>query len=122
MVQADLLLVSPYWRTRAYLRAQLKEEGVAVVAFSSISDARSWVKASGHIPRVVLVDLWRQNVRDRDLEWLRSGSSSPVVFFLLGASEAAPRNLEHIGRVVRRPVSVGGLVERLKRAVAEAAA
>ena len=112
-----IVLVSDDVRTRSYLRAQLIEEGMQVRAFRSIDDARHWIYIGGRIPAMVFVDIWRSSVAAESVEWLRDISDRCPVAFLAGARDGPNPDLESMGEIIRRPISVADIIRKIRSRV-----
>ena len=116
-VNKPIVLISSDLRTRSYLRAQLMEEGMQVRAFGSIDDARHWIYIGGRIPSMVVVDIWRSQVPPESAKWLRDISDRCPVTFLAGARDRQHPELDDIGEMIRRPISVAGIIRRIRTRV-----
>jgi DNA-binding NtrC family response regulator len=109
-----VVLVSPDLKTRSLLRAQLLEEGLRVSAFQSLEDARQWLFIGGRVPDLLVMDIWRHPPSPQDLVRLADVSDRCPVVFLTGARDRVLPDLEAIGEVVKRPVSIGEIVGKIK--------
>jgi len=114
MGERPIILVSDDLKTRSYIRAQLLEEGMKVRAFNTIDDARHWIYIGGRIPAMVVVDIWRSGVPPESVKWLRDLSDRCPVAFLAGARDRPDPELEEIGEMIRRPISVAEVIRRIK--------
>jgi DNA-binding response OmpR family regulator len=113
-----VLLVARDWRTRALLRAQLIEEGLAVKAFESIWDATGALgERSEELGLVVVELLGRESAEE--IEQLSAWAARVPVWVIASRSLAGEAWLEKCGfeAVVFRPIDVGDLVERIKRRI-----
>lgn len=109
-----VVLVSPDLKTRSLMRAQLLEEGLQVSAFQSLGDARQWLFIGGRVPDLLVMDVWRHTPSLEDLTRLSDISDRCPIVFLTGARDRVPADLEVIGEVIRRPVSIGDVVGRIR--------
>jgi DNA-binding NtrC family response regulator len=109
-----VVLVSADLKTRSLLRAQLLEEGLRVSAFQSLEDARQWLYIGGRVPDILVMDIWRHRPSPPTIARLSDVSDRCPVVFLTGTRERVPEDLERIGEVIRRPVSIGEIVGRIR--------
>lgn len=110
--RSDLLLVVPDRRLRAFLLAQLQEEGYRVVAVPTVRHARL-VLWQGISPRLVVLDLADLREPDEALQRLLAEASAPV----LAAAGAVDRErAQRLGvtEVIARPFTVAQLVARVR--------
>lgn len=110
----SLVLVSRNLQTRSYIRAQLIEEGIEVSAFISLDDARHWMFVGGRVPGLVLVDMWRMPLEPEFINWMKDLSDRAPLLFLTGARQRLPPAIQGLGDAIRRPVSVGQVVSRVR--------
>ena len=108
-VPDEVLLVLSDTRLRAFALAQLQEEGYQVVAAPDFAAARRLL-SRGLRPQLVVADL--SVASDADLEALAGGG-------LLGLAVAGHLDRQRAARLglpcVRRPFTVGQLVEHVRR-------
>ncbi len=109
-----VVLVSQDLRTRSFIRAQLKEEGIEVAAFRRLEDARQWLYIGGHVPDLFLIDIWRTSLSNEFVKWLGDISDRSPVMFLTGARETLSQELEDMGEPLRRPISIREIVTRIR--------
>ena len=112
---AGVLLVAPDWRTRALLRAQLLEEGLAVKAFESISDAAAALRKPAEEPGLIVLEL-SGSESAADNEQLSAWTRRMPVWAIAARSLSHEAGLQKYGfqAVLFRPLDVGELVERIK--------
>ena len=113
----DIVLLAPDWRSRALLRAQLIEEGLAVVATHSWPQMRPLLRP--HLrPLVAFVDLrglpHPKEVLD-DLTAVMKPHRA-VVLTAIGTVDASDLRARGLC-VVSRPTPIGRIVAALKNAV-----
>jgi DNA-binding response OmpR family regulator len=107
----DILLIGAGWRPRALLRAQLIEEGFEVLATDDWSTARRYLRP-GRKPRLVIADLQGLPEPDRALSELRVLMKPDRVLVIAAAGTVPNAEIEALGfRVVKRPISIGKIVE-----------
>jgi len=117
MAERMVLLISGDVSTRSHLRARLVEEGCQVFSFQSIRDACHWTHLGGRVPSMVVIDIWRDDTYLKDLGWLKDLSDRSPVLFIAGHRDQIPSGLEAFGEILRRPVSVGEIVSRIRSRV-----
>jgi len=111
------VLISPDLRTRSFVRAQLIEEGLKVSAFKSVDDARHWMYIGGRVPSLIVVDLWRNVLPPEHVKWLSDIADRSPVIFLTGARDRIPPGIESLGECLRRPISVGAIVSKIRSGI-----
>ncbi len=105
----DVLLVISDTRLRAFVLAQLEEDGYRVVALPGLEPARELLRTSAR-PRVALVDLG--DLSDEDVQELgRSGVPVVAVAGVVDRARVPRLGLRH---VLAKPVTVGQLVARVR--------
>lgn len=109
---ADVLLVVPDRRLRAFLLAQLEEEGYRVVAVPTVRHARL-VLWRGLAPRLVVVDFAGLMEPDPDVARLLADAGAPVLA-AVGAVERERARQLRLTEVIARPFTVAQLVERVR--------
>lgn len=112
-----VILVEQEWPTRSYLKAQLEEEGLWVVALPAPSDAIAYLERWGIVPALLILDLARQPAEElpRFLDLLRRNPGIPVVVLKSLLIAGQPEVEARAARVLARPFSIG----EVARAVAE---
>ncbi len=112
-----VILVEQEWPARAYLKAQLEEDGLWVVALPAPSDAIAYLERWGLTPSLLILDLARQPAEDlpRFLELLRRQPDVPVIVLKSPMVAGQPEVEARAARVLARPFSVDDVV----RAVAD---
>ena len=105
----DIVLLGPAWPMRALLRAQLVEDGYAVVATDAWPIPRQYLRA-GLTPRLVIIDLHEladpEAVLDEAAVLLRPDRVLVVTALGTLAPDAVRRRGFH---VVSRPATVGDI-------------
>jgi DNA-binding NtrC family response regulator len=117
----DVLLVAAAWQSRALLLAQLQEQGWEVTALPGLRHALR-VAISGRVrPRLILLDVHADS--DATLEYVEQIPELipgvPLVL-LTGAfdAEAWQPMQDRAAEILRRPLSVGEVVEAVRRHLA----
>ncbi len=113
-----VILVEQEWPARAYLKAQLEEEGLWVVALPAPSDAIAYLERWEIVPTLFILDLTGQPAEEqsRFLELLRRRPDVPVIVLKSPMLAGQPDVEARAARVLVRPFSVDDVV----RTVAEA--
>lgn len=110
-------VVGRKWRARALLRAQLREEGYEALGMETAADALEALGRPGSsVPDVLFLDPRGGTLGPGEASLLGriAASPPPEVLVLAGAGEECP--VAHAA-VVRRPVSIAALVDRIRRLV-----
>ncbi len=107
-----MILVEREWPARAYLKAQLEEEGLWVVALSSPSDAIAYLERWEITPTLFILDLTGQPAEERPrfLELLRRQPEVPVIVLKSPLLAGQPDLEARAARVLVRPFSVDDVV------------
>jgi len=114
-----VLIVSPDWRSRALLRAQLLEEGCVVGAYESLRDAATVLGSRSLEPGLLVADISEDGHQD-EIDRLADTAGRLPVWVIAGHSTVNEAELRRRGfeRVFFRPVDVGKLVEAIKQRLA----
>jgi len=109
------ILVAKDWRERAFIRAELIEEGIRTLAVEDMDEAEKWLKDPEIVPMIIVYDTkYQKNVRD-DINRLLKYSSSVPVLIIAGASENKALGKDLGGLyMVSRPITIGEIVKRVK--------
>lgn len=112
-----IILVEQEWPARAYLKAQLEEDGLWVVALPAPSDAIAYLERWGLTPSLLILDLAQQPAEERPrlVELLRRQPDVPVIVLKSPMVAGQPEVEARAVRVLARPFSV----DDVARAVAE---
>ncbi len=107
-----VILVEQEWPARAYLKAQLEEDGLWVVALPGPSDAIAYLERWGLEPTLLILDLARQPSEElpRFLELLRRQPDVPVIVLKSPMLAGQPDIEARAARVLVRPFSVEDVV------------
>lgn len=114
---AGVLLVSPDWRTRALLRAQLIEEGCAVIALESLEDAESELPRSGFEPTLLIAELADDEPAASQIDRLAAWTGRVAVWVLATCTSGIEDQLRshRFEEVIFRPFGIKELVDRIKQ-------
>lgn len=103
------------WRERAFLRAELIEEGMRTLASETISEAEEWLGDPRVLPLIVIYDTQLQDDTPKDIEYLREYFRAPVLI-LTGSAEKKTHEIQNLGfkHIMPRPATIGDIVRRVK--------
>ena len=110
----DIVLLATEWQPRTLLRAQLLEEGYDTVAFEEWDGAKTYL-TSPYKPPLVVIDLQGLAQVRPILNELKT-LIDPARVLLIGALGAVTDDSSGF-QVVRRPVTIGGIVEAAKACI-----
>lgn len=112
-----IILVEQEWPARAYLKAQLEEDGLWVVALPAPSDAIAYLERWGIVPALLILDLSRQLPEELPLllDLIHRNRDVPIIVLKSPMVAGQPEVEARAARVLARPFSVDDVV----RAVAE---
>ena len=117
--QTDIVLLGAERQTRALLRAQLIEEGLDVLATDTWPMMRQYLRPGGK-PRLAIVDLQGLPEPWRVLSDLRVLMKPNRVLVLTAIDTVSPDAIDRLGfRVLKRPVSIGDVLNAAARALQE---
>ena len=111
----DVLLVAAEWRSRAFIRAQLKEEGYDVVGLGSWDEAELLLLTRAVRPHIVVFDVEGEPNPPACLRTLVRLVPPDRVLVLTSSSALSPDEVRGTGvsRVVARPFSVNDVVREV---------
>ena len=110
-VRAAIIVIKD-WKERAFLRAELIEEGIKTFAVETMDDAKGWLSDPRVLPIIIIYDTQFQDNPHQDTEHLRKYISDVPILIITSRFEACPYSgFKHI---IRRPVTIGDIVGRVK--------
>jgi hypothetical protein len=110
-IRAAIVVIKD-WKERAFLRAELIEEGIRTFAVETMDDAKEWLSDPRVLPIIVIYDTQFQDNPPQDTEHLRKYISDVPILIITSRFEACPNSgFKHI---IRRPVTIGDIVNRVK--------
>ncbi|MGH9356678.1 MAG: hypothetical protein ACRD10_11165 [Terriglobia bacterium] len=114
-----VLLAGKDWQFRALLRAQLREEGLEVIAQETSRGALAALTDLGNLPALLVADLTGSADPAAELRLLARWTSILPVWLVLSRVLRVDRNVGRLGfdRVIYRPLDMDGLVEQIKERV-----
>ncbi len=110
------IIIARDWKERAFLRAELIEEGIKALAVENMSDALEWLSDPGVLPMIIIYDTNNQNKAIQDLERLTKLVSRIPVLILTSSLDTKDNEYKKLGfkNIIRRPISIGDLVSYVK--------
>lgn len=117
-MQEDLLLVAEDWQSRALVLAELQEAGYQVNAQAGLRRALNHLARDPEHPPLVVLDLHGDEFATPETvdALLRLVPKAKLILIVGVYAEPVWDRFAAEGNIVlRRPVSVGGIVEQVKR-------
>jgi len=107
-----VILVEQEWPARAYLKAQLEEDGLWVVALPAPSDAIAYLERWGLTPSLLILDLARQPPEELPLllDLIHRNRDVPIIVLKSPMVAGQPEVEARAARVLARPFSVDDVV------------
>jgi DNA-binding NtrC family response regulator len=104
------------WRERAFLRAQLIEEGIRTLAVETLNEGLDWISDDKIVPAVIIYDDQSQEDPTADIRLLSEHASSiPILIIAAGGKRKAIEfKRPGFGYIITRPVRIGSVVEKVK--------
>ena len=114
-IRAAIIVVKD-WKERAFLRAELSEEGIRTFAVEIMVEAEEWLADPGVTPIIIIYDTNNQDNLSQDLKRLSDLVSRLPVLILTSPAEKKARNLEELGfkHIILRPIRIGDVVKYVK--------
>lgn len=118
-IRAAIVVVKD-WRERAFLRAELIEEGIRTLAVETLNEAKEWLDDPRMLPIIIIYDTQFQDSASQDIKYLREYSRAPVLI-LTGSAEKKAHEIENLGfkHIISRPVTIGDITGRVKEILKE---
>jgi len=113
----QVLVAGKDWQARALLRAQLLEEGLAVEAYETISDALAALPPATNLPDLLVADISASDDPTADVEALAAWSRKIPVWIVASRTYVVEKGLRGHGfeMIWLRPVEIGEMVGQIKR-------
>lgn len=108
------ILVMKEWRDRAFIRAQMIEEGIRTLAVETVDEADKWISDGSVVPTIIIYDNRLQENPSRDIECLGKYTSIPVLIIAGNDEEAEVFRRSGFENIIRRPATIGDVVKRAK--------
>jgi DNA-binding response OmpR family regulator len=108
------------WRERAFLRAELIEEGINTFAVETMNEAKEWLGDPRLFPLIIIYDTQFQDNTSQDIEYLREYSRAPILV-VASSAEKKTHEIENLGfrHISPRPTTIGDIVDRVKEILKE---
>lgn len=112
-IRAAIVIIKD-WRERAFLRAELIEDGIRTLAVETMDEAKEWLGDTGVLPLIIIYDTQLQDNTHNDIEYLREYSRSPILI-LTGSAEKKTHEIKKLGfkHVIPRPVTIGDVAGKV---------
>ena len=103
------------WRERAFLRAELIEEGIRTFAVETMDEAKEWLGDPRVLPMIIIYDTQFQDNTSQDIEYLREYSRASILI-ITSSAEKKTHEIENLGfkHVIPRPATIGDVAVRVK--------
>ena len=110
------ILIMKDWRERAFLRAQLLEEGIRTLAVETLNEGLNWISDKKIIPAVIIYDNQSQDDPTGDIKHLSEHASSIPILIIAAGGKRKAIEFERagFGHIITRPVRIGSIVEKVK--------
>ena len=110
------ILIMKDWRERAFLRAQLLEEGIRTLAVETLNEGLDWISDEKIAPAVIIYDDQSQENPTADIELLSEHASSVPILIIAAGGKRKAIGFERAGfrHIITRPVRIGSVVEKVK--------
>ncbi|HLE24181.1 MAG TPA: hypothetical protein VI935_00865 [Thermodesulfobacteriota bacterium] len=114
-IRAAIIVVKD-WKERAFLRAELIEEGVRTFAVERMGEAEEWLADPEMLPIIIIYDTNNQDSPSRDLMRLSELITHIPVLIITSFLEKGASNLEELGfkHIIQRPIRIGDVVKYVK--------
>ena len=117
-IRAAIIVVKD-WKERAFLRAELIEEGVRTFAVERMGEAEEWLADPEMLPIIIIYDTNNQDSPSRDLMRLSELITHIPVLIITSFLEKGASNLEELGfkHIIQRPIRIGDVVQYVKEII-----
>ena len=114
-IRAAIVVVKD-WKVRAFIRAELIEEGIRTFAVERMCEAEEWLADPGVLPIIIIYDTNNQENPTQDLKRLSDLASRIPVLIITTPAEKREINFDELGfkHVIIRPTRIGDVVRRVK--------
>ena len=104
------------WKERAFLRAELIEEGIKTFAVERVDEAQEWLADPQVLPVLIIYDTNNQDDPYQDLKRLSELISHTPVLILTSPAEKRAINFDELAfkHVIKRPTRIGDVVGYVK--------
>lgn len=114
---SDVLLIAEGWKARAFITAQLSEEGYEVMALRTIEEATMLLCRGMVRPRLIILDTIGQSLGERALADLWSLAGDTPILICTGPYDLAQLDFRGMGLtdLLVRPFTVQDVVNAVRR-------
>ena len=114
-ISAAIVIVKN-WKERAFLRAELIEEGIRTFAVEKIDEAEEWLADPGVLPIIIIYDTNNQVDLSQDLERLGELILHIPVLIITTPTEKRAISFDELAfkHVIKRPTRIGDVVGYVK--------
>jgi len=118
---SDILLIAKQWKARAFIMAQLSEEGYTVMALRTVEEAMMLLCRGLVRPRLIILDTIGQNLGERALADLRGLADGAPILICTGPYDLAQFDFGGMGfmDLLVRPFAVQDVVDAVRRLLGE---
>src|SRR3972149_610917 len=115
-IRAAIVVVKD-WKVRAFIRAELIEEGIRTFAVERMCEAEEWLADPGVLPIIIIYDTNNQENPTQDLKRLSDLASRIPVLIITTPAEKREINFDELGlkHVIKRPTRIGDVVGSVKQ-------
>ena len=105
------------WKERAFLRAELIEEGMRTFAVENMVEAEGWLVDPGVLPIIIIYDTNNQDNPTQDLKRLSDLASLIPVLIIATPAEKREIDFDERGfkHIIQRPIRIGDVVGHVKQ-------
>lgn len=113
---SEIILIAREWKARAFIMAQLSEEGYEVVALRSIEEAMMLLGRGMVRPRLIILDTLGQSLREPTLADLQTLADDAPLLVCTGPFDLARFDFREAGfaNLLVRPFTVGDVVNAVR--------
>ncbi|MGH7800388.1 MAG: hypothetical protein ACREOW_07125 [Thermodesulfobacteriota bacterium] len=114
-IRAAVLVVKD-WKERAFLRAELIEEGIRTLAVENMVEAQEWLADPQVLPIIIIYDTNNQVDPSQDLKRLGELILHIPVLVITTPTEKRAMNFDELPfkHVIKRPIRIGDVVGYVK--------
>jgi len=115
----QIVLIAKQWKARAFIMAQLLEEGYEVMALRTIEEAMRLLAQEMTRPRLIILDTLGQSLSETTLADLRALSGGTPMLLCTGPFDLAWLDLKEaeFADLLVRPFTVGDVVNAVREAL-----
>jgi DNA-binding response OmpR family regulator len=117
---SEIILIAKEWKARAFITAQLSEEGHEVMALRTVEEAMMLLGQGMVRPRLIILDTTGQSLKASILADLRALASDVPILVCSGPFDLAQLDFEKAGlaHLLVRPFAVRDVVDKANQILA----